>query len=214
MKKTKDNYSSLILYIQYNYRLGYESKYFSMINLVKSEEIKTDYESILKGPKLFLIEYNSLNGINSIGIESNETFHLYEQELQERDFDSYYNYLNLYITKQNNLESDVLKRAFIYFSTTDLNSFKVKKFNYSIFSSTTPESEYFQLYQPNSPKELYFYTISNGLNEYQIYDIFSSVFGDFNTYFINEKNIKNISFLNFENIKKIIFIILTQMLDT
>ena len=200
IKKTKDD-SSLIIYFQYLYN----NPYYSMINLVRPEEIKSDYNAIIRGPKLFLIEYYILNGMNSIGIEADESFFLYEQEFQIQDdiqyelFDS--KYLNLYITKQNNLESYIFKGAFIYFNSTNNINFRVQKFNFPIFSAhinaRKPQIEYFDLCQGNnSPKELYFYYDSSW------YEIFSSVFGDFNSYFINENDLQSISDLNFEQIEK------------
>ena len=206
IKKTKND-SSLIIYFQFR---GIK---YSIISLIKPIEIKSDYNSIIKGPQIFLIEYNSLNGMNSIGIKSNVSFIIFEQEQEDFEMDYNYNpsddsYANLYITKQNNLEPHIFKKAFIYFNTTDNVLFIVKKFNFSIFLGykndkyKTPGSEYFQLCQGNnSPKELYFYTSKN-YNLGEVKDFFSSVFGNFNTYFIKENEIQNITDLNFDNIEK------------
>ena len=211
IEKTK-NVSSLIIYFQYYKFLPFTNDFYSMINIIKPEEIKTEYDSIIKGPKLFYIDYKSLNGMNSIGIESNISFFTYAQEQIYKDYrDIYKIYSKLYITKQNNTDFDKNKKAIIYFNTTDYTLFKVKKLNYSIFfsyfekdESDIPRSEYFQLCQgDNSPKELYFYISKKEYIDaslYHVTEIFSSVFGKYNSYFINERNIKNISDLNFDNI--------------
>ena len=206
IKKSKND-SSLIIFFKSNSIIGD----YSMISLFKPEEINSDYNSVIKGPKLFLIEYNLLNGINSIGIESNESFFIYEQDVQNLKYssykESYIRYLNLFITKQNNLESDIYQKIFIYFNSSNNAIFTVKKLNYSIFSGynryqlyNKPTVEYFQLCQrDNTPKELYFYTSENNIYKIkEVYDIFSSIFGKFNTYFINENRIQNISDLNFD----------------
>ena len=206
IKKTRDE-SSLLIYFQYINTSNYSTVY-----LFKVEEIKSEYNSIIEGPKLFLVEYNSINGMNSIGIESNKSFYIYEQEDHEEygaNKKSFRRYLNLTITKQNNLESDIHKRAFIYFNSAGKAIFTVKKLKYSIFStydinrSFKLETEYFQMCQgENSPNDLYFYIPYNGWHADEIYDIFSSIYGNFTTYFIYDYNIKRLSDLNFDNIEE------------
>ena len=105
-----------------------------MINIIKPEEIKSEYDSLIKGRKLFYLDYKSLNGMYSIGIESNISFFIYAQEqIYDNYRDIYKIYSKIYITKQNNTDSDKYKRAFIYFNTTDYVLFKVKKLNDFIF---------------------------------------------------------------------------------
>ena len=180
-----------------------------MINLFKPKEIQTEFNSVIEGPALLFIDYNSLNDINSISIESNKKFYINEQYSLDNDLigekDSKIIITNLYITKYNNLEPHNYKRAFIYFNSKGNAWLKVKKLDYSIFEGYSvkdyyPETEYFQLCQgENSPKELYFYTKKNYDNG--PIEFFSSVFGNYNNFFINENTIKNISDLNFDKIE-------------
>ena len=63
-----------------------------------------------------------------------------------------------------------------------------------------PENEYFQLCQgENTQNELYFYIYKDSL-VINIDYLFTSVFGDYNSYFILENKINNITRLNFDNI--------------
>ena len=61
IKKVRDD-SSLII--------NFENTFSNLIilNLIKVEEIKSDYQSVVNGPKFFFIDYNLLNGMNSIGM--------------------------------------------------------------------------------------------------------------------------------------------------
>ena len=64
-----------------------------------------------------------------------------------------------------------------------------------------PNDEYFQLCQgENTLNELYFYTSINvvGYSE----ELFTSVFGDFESYYINEEDIKTLSDFDFNKIKE------------
>ena len=200
IKKIRDD-SSLIIYF---YSIGFN---FLTLNLIKAEEIKSDYESIINGPKFFLIDYNTLNGMNSIGIESTIPFYLYEQKpnILETEKNNKY-YLNLYFTKQNYIEFHYPQKALIYFNQKSNGFFHVKKFNYSIFyveakelSDFMSSIDYFQMCQgEDSPKELYFYNTEIYYYSFYNYGFFSSVFGNYNTYFIKENDIKNISDLDFD----------------
>ena len=194
IKKTRDDPALII----YNLIGAYQ---YTILNLIKAEEIKSDYELTINGPKFFLLEYSLLNGMNSIGIESDIPFYLYEQTLYKYDVSNNKFYLNLFITIHNNIEFHYPKNALIYFNSKEKSLFRVKKFEYSFFYvkdyyNTPSYSEYFQLCQgKDSPKELYFYNF----NDYKLkYSSFSSVFGNFNIYFIKEGNIKKLSDLDFD----------------
>ena len=196
-KKIDD--SSLIIYIEL-----YEG-YFSILELIPNiEEIKSIYSKTIKGPKYIFIDYFELNNMNSIGIGSSESFFFYEQESSSEKKISKKGYQNYYITKINNYIPQDLKSIIIYINSTNDVLFEVKKFNYSIFTTdvyTSPDYEYFQLCQgENSLSELYFYTFLNSL-EYTK-ELFTSVFGIFDSFYIKEKEIKNLTDFDFDKIKE------------
>ena len=198
IKKTRDD-PSLIIYC---YSGDY---YYNILNLIKAEEIKSDYELTINGPKYFLLDYHLLNGMNSIGIESDIPFYLYEQTLYEYSKDYNKFYLNLFITNQNNIEFHYNKKALIYFNSKEKSLFRVKKYGHSFFYvkdgfNSPSYNEYFQLCQgEDSPKELYFYNSNYYRYPYGFkYCYFSSVFGNINTYFIKDNNIKKLSDLDFD----------------
>ena len=198
INKTKND-SSLLLKIKYpSYSFS-----FNIINIYKQKitEINSDYTENFKGPKLFLIDYYTFNNYKSFGIESNQKYFLFEQIYDTRISFEKTEYNNITITKQNNDNSQLFKRAFIFFNTTENIYFKVQKFNFSIlqiyFSSYKPlKYEYFQLCQDkDTNKELYFYIeISN--------EIFIPIFGNYDSFFIYEEEIKNLSDLDFNKINE------------
>ena len=196
--KTKDD-PSLIIYFYSRVN------YYNILNLIKAEEIKSDYELTINGPKYFLLEYHLLNGMNSIGIESDIPFYLYEQTLYKYSPDYKKFYLNLFITNQNNIEFHYNKKALVYFNSKEKSLFRVKRYDHSFFYvedgfESPSYNEYFQLCQgEDSPKELYFYNSNYYRYPYGFkYCSFSSVFGNFNTYFIKGNNIKKLSDLDFD----------------
>ena len=199
IKKTIED-STLVVRIEM-YQMDY-----SIMSIIHDqiEEIKSEYKKIIIGPKYFLIDYVELNNMNSIGIGANESFNLFEEYKDYLTYTSFIGYQNNYITKFDNNNPNIFKSALIYFNSTSNILFEVKKFNYSIFSkneeSDTPmfDYEFFQLCQgQNALNELYFYVF---ISEYK--ELFSSVFGTFDSYFIKEKEIKNLSDFDFDKIKE------------
>jgi hypothetical protein len=68
--------SSLILYVN--------NHYLSLLDFINNndiEEIREEYNKVINGKKYFLIDYYTVNGLNSIGIISNESFFIYEQTM-------------------------------------------------------------------------------------------------------------------------------------
>ena len=164
IKKTIED-STLIIRIQVLSHLQ-----FSILSIIqdKIEEIKTEYNQIITGPKYFFIDYFDLNNINSIGIGANESFNIFEEKKEYKTSISFRGYQNYYITKNDNNAINIFKSALIYFNSTNKVLFEVKKFNYPTFISYTSNlnpdfnSEFFQLCQGhNTLNELHFYLLSN-----------------------------------------------------
>ena len=205
IKKTKEE-SSLIISIQFSdYRL------FSLLNIIlyKIEEITSEKTLSINGPIYFILDYYTLNNMNSIGIESNEKYLLFEKEIGHQTKIAKKEYINVYFTKYNNLEPHIFKKAIIFYNSTNEALFEIKKFPFSIFSPKLdkyePENEFFQLCQgENTQNELYFYMFKDSSVK-NINYLFTSVFGDFNSYFILENEISNISGLDFDIIDNINF---------
>ena len=105
---------------------------FSILSIIpdKIEEIKTEYNQIITGPKYFFIDYFELNNINSIGIGANESFNIFEEKKEYKTSISFRGYKNYYITKYDNNAPNTFKSALIYFNSTNKVLFEVKKFNY------------------------------------------------------------------------------------
>lgn len=127
-----------------------------------------------------------------------------KQELDSRKTidDRYYSNITIY--KQDYLHSNIFKRVYIYFNTSDSLFFKVQNFNFSIFYHYTiiHPYQYFQMCQgSNTPKELYFY-VNSGIEEKKI---FTPIFGSYDSYFINEEKIKVLSDFNFNDKRKTTF---------
>ena len=179
---------------------------FSILNLIeKVEEIKSDGNIIIQGPKYLLIDYFELNNMNSIGIGANVSFFIFEQQKNYDISISSFKNTSIYITKQNNLSPENYKTAIIYFNSTNNILLQIQKYNFPIFQSflrktKRPDLEYFQLCQgENSIKELFFYTSINSVDYNE--ELFSSVFGTLDSYYIIENTIKNLSDFNFNEIK-------------
>ena len=194
IKKTKND--SLLLYIK-----SYHDE-ISLLSLYKHTitEITDNYNEILTGPKLFYIDYYTLNNLKSFGIEANQSYYFFEQNLDNIVVISREEYNNITIITQNNAKPYIFKRAFVVFNKTGYVNFNVQKFNYSIFKQSHDNSnpysyEYFQICQGESTlKELYFY-INKPNNE-----IFTAVFGKYDAYFIQESEIKSLSDFDFNKI--------------
>lgn len=199
IKKTNVE-STLIIYIQFN-----DYYMFSLFNVISSkvEEITEEKTLSITGPIYYILDYYSLNNICSIGIESNEPFFLFEYNIgyQTKIVNTYY--VNVYFTKYNNLEPHIFKKAIIFYNSTKSARLKIKKLDFSIFEPKLdkhPENEFFQLCQgENTEKELYFYNYKDSISINSDY-LFTSVFGDFNTFFKRENEINNISDFNFDTI--------------
>ena len=217
----QNNFIELGAYNQFNYIVIKKEKNDSLLLCIKSHhdepsilslykynttEITDDYNENFNGPKLFFIDYYTFNNLKSIGIESNHNYYFFEQHLDYTSQIIKEECNNITITTQNSAKSYIFRRAFIVFNTTDDIDFKVKKFNFSILKQTYDKShpysyEYFQMCQEESTlKEIYFY-IGNAE-----YEIFTSVFGQYNAYFIKEKEIKSLSDLDFNKITETNFI--------
>ena len=178
---------------------------FFIINLISDlEVIKSEFKQEIKGPKYYYIDFFEFNNLNSIGIWANESFFVYEEEKRYKTSVSntpFSNrYQNIFITKLNNYSPNSYKSAVIFFNSTNNILFEIKKFNYSFLAgnseeiSNGPDYEFFQLCQGNDT-----------LNELHIFvendDIFYSVFGTFDSIFINSKDIKNLANLDFDKLE-------------
>ena len=198
IKKTKND-SSLILYIKYTNLFNL----FSILNIVKDDvlEIDSDYNSTIIGPKFLLLDYFKFNNLKSFAIESNKSFIFYEQQIDYRITvtDQFYN--NLYIFKLNDEDSLFYKRGFIHLNSTDTYQIVIKRFNFSIIQNKRTSKighEYLSLCQGEEPKtELYYYKSRIILNE-----LFTPVFGNFDSFNIKESNIKTLSDFDFRKINE------------
>jgi len=199
IKKTKND-SSLLLYIKYS---GFYKNLLSMIDIVKDDvmEITSDFNSSVKGPKFLFLDYYKFNGFNSFAFESNKSLSFLIQEIDVKITMDKKIYNNIYISKHN-LENPLInKRIFIYLNSTDTWNFVIKKFNFSIKENDygTSGHEYLDLCQGEEPKtELYYY------KSHFITELFTSVFGNFYLYFINEGKIKALSNFDFSKINETI----------
>ena len=185
------NDTSIIIFIEFH-RLEY-----SFLDLIKNvEKIDSEFKKEIIGPKYYYIDNFELNNINSIGIEANEKFLIYEQA-NRAEINGKYEFKNLYITTTTNNHPDTFNKLIIIFNSKNKILFEIKKFNYQIFWNkySTIKDEFFNLCQDEkSLNELYFY-----VNELEL---FLSVFGSFDSYFIIEENIKYLSDLDFGKIKE------------
>ena len=205
IKKTKET-SSLFIYFENFYDHDYE---FYILNLIPNnivEQIHSEYNDKIQGPKYFYIDYFDLNGMNSIGFGADENFIFYEQKREVDNFIFKKDYTNTFITKMNNYAPETFKNAIIYFNSTNEILFQIKKYNYPIFyndfyfNNLVPNEEFFQLCQgENTLNELYFYITVNSFNENE--DLFKPVFGSLDVYYIKEEEIKTLSDFNFDIIE-------------
>jgi len=195
IKKTKND-SSLILYIKYTSMYDY---LLSILNIVKDDvmEIDSDLNLTFKGPQFLFLDYVKFNNLKSFAIESDKKFFFYEQEIDKAIQVNKRDYNFIYISKQNAEKPLLFKKGFIYFNSTEECHFMIKKFNFSIIEKqhTSTGHEYLSLCHGEEPnKELYYYK-SNYISE-----LFTPVYGNFDSFYINEGKIKSISDLDFNNI--------------
>ena len=194
IKKTIED-SSLILFIEFHIW------HFSLLNIIKDVEvIKSEFKKEIVGPKVYYIDSFEFNNMNSIGIEASESLSIYEQEKSYKTtFKSMYQ--NIYITTTNNNSPEIFKRMFIKLNTNRKILLEIKKFNYPIFwkgEKTPINDEFFQLCQGENPSnELYFFIESQNSDINP--ELFLPIFGSFDSYFIKEEDIHNLSDLDFEN---------------
>ena len=202
-KETED--STLILFVK-----ALISKGFSMIDLYKykSYEINSEFKEIIQGPCIYFVDFFKFNNLNSFGIQSNKKYILYEQ-LFYKDINTLSGkYENVSIITNNYLNTNIYRKAFILFNSTGDISFEVQKFNFPIIhpvliTGYKYQKEYFQLCQgENTLKELYYY-LDNDWPYY--YEFFIPIFGNFNSSFINEDEIHDLSDFNFNEIQENFF---------
>ena len=202
IKKTKND--SLLLYARCK-----SNSLFSLIKVVKEKVIELSSDSNIIGPKFIFLDYYKLNKLNSFGIESNHPFYFYEQEIGSQISFTDKKYQNMFISKINDVKPHLFKRAFIYLNETINYNFKIKRFNFPILHTllySYPSGyQYFQLFQgEDTQKELYFY-----IND-EIQVLFTPVFGNYDSFFINENDINSLLDFDFDKIKESNFFHTTQ----
>ena len=207
IKKENEEDSSLILFVK---PIIYNN--FALIDLYKykSYEIDSESKKIKEGPCLFFVDYFKFNNLNSFGIQSNQKYIFYEQQITNEIRTFTGKYENVSIITNNYLNTKTYRKAFILINSTGDISFEVKKFNFPIIYSElngmySNKKEFFQLSRrENTLKELYFHLNNNSPN---YYEIFLPVFGNFNSSFINLNEIHDLSDFNFNENKDNIFIL-------
>ena len=193
IKKTIED-SSLILFIEFH------NSQFSLLNIIKDVEvIKSEFKKEIVFPKFYYIDCFEFNIMNSIGIRASESLFIYEQEKAYRTTSKSV-YQNMYITTTKNNSPEIFKRMFIKLNTNKKILLEIKKFNYPIFwrgEHSRTNDEFFQLCQGENPSnELYFFIESKNSDIYP--DLFLPIFGSFDSYFIKEEDIHNLSDFDFE----------------
>ena len=208
IKKNEED-DKLILYVQ-----AYNDECFTVIDLLKNkvEEINSENPIISKGPKLLYIDYFSFNKLNSFGFYSNQSYFYIQQQINDESTISDIKYNNISIITKR--KSDILlnKKVLMYFNMNDDFNLKIKKFGFPILNLEFDDEEYYnykdikmneylQLCQDNEPKnELYYYINNN--NIYKGIEIFEPIFGEIQSFFIEEKDIKSLSDFDFDKIKE------------
>ena len=196
IKKTIED-TSLIIFIEF------DKPNLSFLNIIKDvEEIKSEFEKEIIGPKYYYIDNFELININAIGINASESFWLYEHEKAYKT-SSKYQSGNYYITKIKRNSPETLKSMVIKFDSKNKIFFRIKKYNYPIFFREWDQTDYefFQLCQGENPtNEIYFYIeeISPLFGQ----ELFLPVFGSFDSYYISVLDINNLSDFDFEKIKE------------
>ena len=196
IKKTIED-KTLIIFIEFH------TISLSLLSIIKDvEEIKAEFKKEILGPKYYYIDNFEFNNMNSIGIGASEFFLLSEQE-KSKTSESKFTWNNYYITKKNNYSPDVFNNIIIKFNSKNKITFEIKKFNYSIFINDpllSQNEEFFQLCQgENTLNELYFYVQIKDLK--LIEELFLPVFGSFDSYYIIEEDIYNLTDFDFDKIK-------------
>ena len=193
--------SSLVFYLEYS------SNYFQpKLEIMKVDvEVNYDFNSIIKGPKYIIFDYYKINGLNAFAIESNRYFSFHEQELSKEIKMSSEDKNKIFICNQNVNIPQVYKRGFIYLNSTDEWNFSIKRFNFSFIekaNSIFKGNDYIDLCQgEESKKEFYYYKNNNK------FEIFTPVFGNFDSFYINKSEIKTISDFDFDKAKEKSFVL-------
>ena len=163
------------------------------------EEITSEYNNIIKEPKLFHINTYIFNNLNAIGIQSNKPYYLNELEVGEDSFKAYYEKFSIItqdyegisypdFDKQKNIKDIFI---FIIADLDTYSSLEIKKFNFPIYllSSNSSRKNYFQLCNKKDSKdELYFYSSDN---------FFRPIYGNLNMYATYFNDINSLSDLTF-----------------
>ena len=189
--------SSIILKLKMTY--NYDKLLAIDLFKYNFEEITSEYNKIIKEPKLFHINTYIFNNLNAIGIQSDKPYYLNELEAGEDSFKTYYGKVSIItqdyegisypdFDKQKNIKDIFI---FIIADKDTYSSLEIKKYNFPIYhlSSNSTRKNYFQLCNKKDSKdELYFYSSDN---------VFRPIFGNLimsATYF---SDINSLSDLNF-----------------
>ena len=84
-------------------------------------EIVSDFNSSVNGPKFLFLDNDKFNNLKSFVIESNKNFSLFKQNINFLITMDKKEYINIYISKQNEKNALINKRIFIYLDSTDNN---------------------------------------------------------------------------------------------
>ena len=182
-------------------KINLESNYEGLIviDLFKYnyEEITDEFNEYVKGPKLLHLNSYLFNNLNSIGIQSDQSYYLKIQEITKLSNMSSYESVSIITqdyTGTINVELQThFKDVFIFLNTDNTYAIEIKKFNYPIYYLNTNSSKriFFELCnREDTTNELYFYSSDN---------IFAPIFGNFNIDLTYSKDIKKLSDLNFNN---------------
>ena len=208
IKKNEED-DKLILYIQ-----AYNDESFTVVDLLKYkvQGINSENPILSKGPNLLYIDYFSFNKLNSFGFYSNQPYFYIQQQINDESTTSDIKHKNLSIITKR--KSDILsnKKALIYFNMNDDFKLEIKKYNYPILNLEFDDeefhnfkdikmNEYLQLCQGDESKDELYYYINNN-NIYDGIEVFEPIFGNIQSYFIEENDIKTLSDFDFDKIKE------------
>ena len=191
----KDSSIILNLKITYNYDKLLSIGLFEY----NYEDITSEYNNIVKEPKLFRINSYLFNNLNAIGIQSNKSYYLNELEVGEDSLKTYYGKVSIITQDYEGIsfpdydKQKNIKDIFIFINADKNNysSLEIKKFNFPIYhlSSNSSSKNYFQLCNKKDDKdELYFYSSDN---------FFRPIFGDLSislTYFNDINSLADLTF--------------------
>ena len=199
IKKEKD-YNNLILYVKSSLIKLDDDDYISLYLVkYKVEDINSDGIIALNEPKVLFIDYYNFNQYNSFAIYSNYNFLFSEQiindEVARIDKEKFG---NLLIYKDEIENFYYKKKALVFiFEDIPLNDYifiEFKKFDYTIIKCYNdfkmPSIEYL-----NSNKgDTYYYYLNIGIFDL---NVFFPIYGNYEAYFIDESDIKNLTDFDF-----------------